>query len=160
MSYEYSVLTPYQIRLLDKYEPWTKKVALSELVDQALVPESLGIMYLLVIPPPNVGDPAGYGNALIGQDLYVARNAFISGYLQVGGGYGSTGWTAFADGSTAQDGAADFSVGGFKMKEEAIATAVTAGNVGEACYGEDGGVWYLYVCVAADTWRRTALVSW
>jgi len=160
MAYVYSVLTPYQIRLLDKYEPWTKKVALSELVDQALVPESLGIMYLLVIPPPNVGDPVGYGNALIGQDLYVARNAFISGYLQVGGGYGDTGWTAFTDGHTAQDGYADFSVAGFRMKEEAIATAATAGIKGETCYGQDGGIWYLYVCVDTDTWIRTILATW
>ena len=100
-----AVLTTIQERLLDKYTPWAQKVGLASLIDEALSSSRLGIFISLTTTL----------DITSGRDLYVARNAFISGYLQVGGGYGSTGWTAFADGSTTY--AATFTAGTVVMRQ-------------------------------------------
>lgn len=156
-DYVYQVLDETQIRLLNKYEPWTNKVGLAQLIDEALATGATGVMNFLIIPPPSVGDPAGYGDALIGQDLHVVRDAYIGRRMFVGGGYGSTGVTVDENGNLFVDGLADFTVGGCKIREEVIATSATAGTKGEMSYGNAGGTNYLYVCVADNVWGRVAL---
>jgi hypothetical protein len=36
------------------------------------------------------------------------------------------------------------------------ATAGAAGNAGDICWDAD----YIYVCVAANTWKRVAIATW
>ncbi len=58
----------------------------------------------------------------------------------------------------------DFAVAaGKKFRVSNLAPPAAAndpGQAGEIRYGMDAGVHYIYVCVAADTWVRTALATW
>jgi hypothetical protein len=42
----------------------------------------------------------------------------------------------------------------------APATSTSRGTQGSIAYGEISGVWYLFVCVAVNTWQRAALTTW
>lgn len=44
--------------------------------------------------------------------------------------------------------------------ERAIPNATDDGEVGEICWGLDGGNNYIYVCVSTNTWKRVQLSSW
>ena len=39
-------------------------------------------------------------------------------------------------------------------------SATAAGTLGEIRYALDGGVHYIYLCIATDTWQRVALATW
>lgn len=157
MSYTYQVLNEYQIRMLDKYVPSFDVIKFSELMDSTLVTTG-GTMHFLDIPAPSAGDPVTWGDAtigrdtFIGRDLEVTRNVSILQSLQVGGGYGSTGWTCDAAGNTAQDGVADFTVSGCRISTATPATSTSVGSAGAIAYDAN----YFYCCIANNTWRRVA----
>ena len=70
-------------------------------------------------------------------------------YLQAGGniGFGTTAPTCKAD------------IAGDHMRLRTAKTPSSAsdsGNAGDICWDAN----YLYVCVAANTWKRAALASW
>ncbi len=156
-TYQFQVLTPQEAKLINDYTPWAYKVGLAELLDAALATGTSGILPTLVIPPPDPGDPAGYGSAFIGLNIYVANNAYISGGVFIGGGYGDTGCTIDDEGNIVTDGYIDCTVGGVRIREEVVTTSGTAGYKGDTCYGFDTGTWYYYVCVEHNTWARVAL---
>jgi hypothetical protein len=151
-GYDYKVLTASQIKLLDEYTPWAYKVHLSELIDQALEGEVLGIFVSINVALDIVG----------GRDLWITREGYFGQSLHVGGGYGDTGMSVDQFGNITTDGFIDCSVGGLRNKDESIPNAGTAGVKNEWTYGSpDGGTtWYIYVCVEDDTWRRVELLAW
>ena len=44
--------------------------------------------------------------------------------------------------------------------QAAPTSASAAGTLGEIRYALDGGVHYIYLCIATDTWQRVALATW
>ena len=107
-------------------------------------------------------------DATMGRDLTVLEDATVVGdtYLQgdtyFGSGYGSGGSLGYGatvdhDGSSEWQGTGNFTAGGIRIMEDAPPNETSVGSKGEITYGNDGGNWYLYVCVEDNTWRRTPL---
>jgi len=142
-----AVLTTKQERLLDKYTPWAQKVGLASLLEEALSASRLGIFTSLTTTL----------DITSGRDLTVTRNANVLGTMQVGGGYGSTGWTCDAAGNTTQDGVMDARISGVRTYEHVPSAPGATGVKGTISYGDIAGVRYLFICTDTDTWESVAL---
>ena len=148
-NYDYKVLSNSQIKLLDMYTPWAYKVRLSELLDEALSGERLGIFdYITVIY-----------DLIVNQNFYLGGNAYLDGWLFVGTGYGYGGYGAqiSPDGNMTVAGYIDATAGGIRIREEVIPSSTSLGIIGDTCYGQDGGIWYQYQCVDTNLWGRVPL---
>jgi hypothetical protein len=52
---------------------------------------------------------------------------------------------------------ATFAASNLLVTSSAPASSTSAGTAGQIAFGLDTGVYYLYVCIATDTWQRVAL---
>lgn len=50
----------------------------------------------------------------------------------------------------------DLGNGGFRLENKTPANASAIGEAGEICYDSS----YIYICTAANTWKRVSIGSW
>jgi hypothetical protein len=105
-----------------------------------------------------IGTIYGQGVIQAAGNIIGLSNCYISSDLYVGvGGYGGYNFHVDSSGNVTAQGYGDFTADGIRTVEETIPVSNSPGSKGEITYGVDGGTYYVYICIANNTWRRAAL---